>query len=133
MQTQHSQFEAGELRIEVNVAPEGVRLDWTGRSAEREPGKLLAPFFGDTLLQATTASAAVEMHFENLQHLNSSTINALIHFLRLAREAGVAVTLVFDPGLKWQLLSFEALRVFELPDGLMKLRPAGDGVPGSRL
>ena len=36
--------------------------------------------------------------------------------------AGVQVTLYFDPALEWQQLSFEALRVFERPDGWVRFR-----------
>ena len=117
------QFSVGDLQIAFNAAAnETVRLDWTGRSSHRDPARILAAFFGDALHRATT-SGVIEMHFEKLEHFNSSTISALIGFVRAARTAGIELRLVFDPGLKWQLLSFEALRVFEKPDGLFKLQP----------
>ena len=46
-----------------------------------------------------------------------TAINILI---RDARDKGVRMVLVFDPELKWQVLSFEALHLFERPDGLLK-------------
>lgn len=112
----------GGLCVSLTAASAGLRIDWTGRSSHRDPGRVLSAFFGDALQRAGATTGAIEMHFEKLEHFNSSTISALITFLRAARSVGVELTLVFDPGLKWQLLSFEALRVFEKPDGLFKLR-----------
>jgi hypothetical protein len=117
------EFNAGDLHIALNAAAnEGLRLDWTGRSSHRDPARILASFFGDALHRASSAGV-IEMHFEKLEHFNSSTISALIGFVRAARKAGVELRLVFDPDLKWQSLSFDALRVFEKPDGLFKLQP----------
>jgi hypothetical protein len=119
------EFKAGDLHIALNAAAnDAVRLDWTGRSSHRDPARILAAFFGDALYRASP-SGIIEMHFEKLEHFNSSTISALIGFLRAARRAGIQLRLVFDPGLKWQQLSFEALRVFETPDGLFQLQPVG--------
>jgi len=121
------QFKAGELHIALNArGDEGVRLDWTGRSSHRDPARILASFFGDALDRAAPGGV-IEMHFEKLEHFNSSTISALIGFVRAARKSDIALKLFFDPEQKWQLLSFEALRVFEKPDGLFRLQPIGGG------
>jgi hypothetical protein len=117
------QFQAGDLHIALNAASkDAVRLDWTGRSSDRDPARVLAEFFGNALHRAGHRGV-IEMHFEELEHFNSSTISALIGFVRAARKAEIHLRLVFDPNQKWQELSFEALRVFEKPDGLFKLQP----------
>lgn len=114
----------GQLHIDLTMpSPGTLRVDWSGRSNERDPARALAPIFDEALARAAMAEAPIEMHFENLEQFNSSTITALIGFVRHAHAEGVPLVLVYDPGLRWQALSFEALRVFERPDGLLRLEP----------
>ena len=56
--------------------------------------------------------ASIEMHFEKLDHFNSSTIAAVIRFIQDARQRGVKLIIVYNQALKWQKLSFDAMRVF---------------------
>jgi hypothetical protein len=102
-----------------------LRLDWRGRSTDRQPEIVLAPFFRQ-VLDAAGQGGALELHFEALDHFNSSTITAIIGLVAQARARGTRLVLVYDPALRWQKLSFEALMVFRKDDGLLELRP----VPG---
>ncbi|MDP1829131.1 MAG: hypothetical protein Q8L48_38060 [Archangium sp.] len=112
----------GDSSIEVRDSCGLLRLDWTGRSNARQPGLALGPWFAALLLRARVAGAGVEVHFEQLEFFNSSTISATIQFIREAQAQGVPLVFVFDGELKWQALTFEALRTFELPDGLLQIR-----------
>ena len=94
-------------------APGVIRVQWLGRSDARFPGEALNPYLSQVLAQAHAAAAAVEMHFEDLEYLNSSTISVVMHFLATAREARVPLSFTYQPKVRWQKLSFEALRVFE--------------------
>jgi|SRR5581483_3945969 len=114
---------AGDLRIEVGEADGSVRLDWKGKSNDRQPSKILVPYFKQVLAQARERGATVEMHFEKLDHFNSSTITAIIQTIQEARNGAVKLVLVYDQSLKWQKLSFDALRVFA-KDELLQLRSA---------
>ena len=97
----------GDLRIEAlesgPAAP--VQLLWKGKSNDRHPSRV-----------------PVELHFEKLDHFNSSTITALIQLIQDARERNVRLVIVFDKALKWQKLSFDALRVFSRGDDLLQLK-----------
>jgi hypothetical protein len=122
-------FVSGDLRINavginaVDPAPPGVaRYDWGGRSNDRQPGKLLGPYFGRVLDDAQERKAAVEMHFEKLEHFNSSTITAFIQLIQDARQRAITLVFVYNQALKWQRLSFDALRVFVKGDGLLDLK-----------
>jgi hypothetical protein len=117
-------FVAGDLRIDVFEAmpPAPTRLFWNGRSIERDPSRLLIPFYERILATASDKRATVEMHFERLEHFNSSTVSTLIQLIQDARKRGVRLILVFKEGLRWQKLSFEALKIFVKEDGLLELR-----------
>jgi hypothetical protein len=100
-----------------------IHLTWKGRSGARNPGELLAPYFRNVLqLAADRGPAPVEMHFERLEHFNSSTVAVLIHLIQQARSRQVPLVFVYDQSLKWQKLSFDAMRVFVKSDGLLQLR-----------
>lgn len=116
---------SGDLRISVSV-PEhagSVRLIWRGKSTERYPAQTLAPFFAKVLQQATKDGLAIEMHFQDLEHFNSSTISAVIQLIQDARQRKVKMSVIYDPKLRWQKLSFDALRVFSGSDGLLVILP----------
>ncbi|MSP62300.1 MAG: hypothetical protein EXR72_18610 [Myxococcales bacterium] len=113
---------AGGLRIDVVLEPGLAVLAWTGKSNDRNPSKILGPYLAAVIDDAAKRALAVEMHFERLDHVNSSTIAAIIQLLQEARRRGVRLVLVYDPSLRWQRMSFDALRVFEQADDLLRLR-----------
>jgi hypothetical protein len=115
----------GDLTIEVTQAPDGAfHCVWRGKSNERNPPEGLKPWFDKLLVEATERHGAIEMHFEKLEHFNSSTITALIRLIQTCRKAAVKLVMIYDQSLKWQRLSFDALRVFEKSDDLFHLRAA---------
>ncbi len=116
----------GDLVIDADDSKPGlIRLNWKGKSNDREPGKILNPYFRKVVDRAAEAQARIEAHFEDLAFFNSSTIGSIIYCVQSARELGVEMTIVFNPGMDWQRLSFEALRVFEKSDGLLKFQATG--------
>lgn len=116
-------FVAGELTIKPRLDDDHViRLDWLGKSNARQPNAVLGPFFKEVTEEAAKRGATLEMHFEELEHFNSSTITALIQLIQELPQKNVKLVLVFDNGLKWQKLSFDALRIFEKTDGFLSFR-----------
>jgi hypothetical protein len=115
---------AGELRITTEPPTDGatIQLNWLGKSGDRHPRKILEPYFTDVLKNVSEQGLELELHFEKLQHLNSSTITALIQLIQDARHQNVKLTFVYDSNVRWQKLSFEALDVFAR-DGAVALRP----------
>lgn len=100
-----------------------LRLVWRGRSTARNPGELLVPYFQGVFDWATKSGrATVEMHFERMEHFNSSTVGALIYLIQDARGKQIPLVFVYDQKLKWQKLSFDAMRVFVKSDGLLQMR-----------
>lgn len=119
-------LKTSDLVIEVreDPTPPTLVLSWRGRSADRYPGRVLGPFFAEALDRAAEGGAAVEMRFHALEHFNSSTITAVIELIQDARARGVRLVIAYDGAVKWQRLSFDALRVFNRGDALMELRPS---------
>ena len=119
---------AGDLRIEWQDGTDGasagpIRLLWQGRSNDRRPSRILDPYFDTVLSAARARGVPVELHFEEVEHFNSATITSIIQVIQDARNRGVRMVIFFDPSLKWQKLSFDALRVFSRKDGLLEIRP----------
>ena len=116
-------FSAGDLIITAEEESAGsIRLIWQGSSTDRYPGRVLGPYFSTVLGEAATRRSPVEMRFEKLEHFNSSTITCIIQVIQDARKRGVRLVITFDHSLKWQRLSFDALRVFTKGDELLELR-----------
>lgn len=115
----------GDLRIEAreDEASTAVQLLWKGKSNNRHPGEALAPYFREVLAIASMRKLPIELHFEKLEHFNSSTITSIIQLIQDSRARAVKLVLVYDEALKWQKLSFDALRVFARDD-LLELRSA---------
>ena len=114
---------SGDLTIEVTVSPEGIySCTWRGKSNERNPPEILKPWFEQLLAAVGEKNGSIEMHFEKIEHFNSSTITALIRLIQICRKTNIKLAMVYDQTLKWQRLSFDALRVFEKNDELFSLR-----------
>jgi hypothetical protein len=119
-----SDLAVGDLRIGRRVVGDALLLEWSGRSQELDPERSVGTFLREAVREAQASGHRLEMHFEVLEHFNSSTVTTLIQLIRFARARRVPVVIVFDESLKWQRLSFEALRVFQVADGLFEVRSA---------
>ena len=115
---------AGDLTIDVDKRGGFLRCDWRGRSVDRDADATLRPFFDRLLARAQALGTAIEMHFEHLEYFNSSTIGTLITFIQRSRRQKVMLRIVYAADIKWQSLSFDALRMFEKGDQLFELRTA---------
>ena len=115
---------AGDLRIDVDETtdPGAIRLHWLGMSTDRQPEKVLAPFFQVVLQAVVEQTRTLELHFEKIERFNSSTILSIIQLIQAARNRSTRMIVVYDPTRKWQRLSFDALRIFDKKDGLFELR-----------
>jgi hypothetical protein len=113
----------GELtaRIDRSTASAlSVKLE--GRSASRDAGAALAPLFEHVIAAARDEKRVIVLRFEALEYFNSTTIAALVQFIRATQGAGLGLEIVYDRTRRWQALSFEALR-----RALRPLQSAGPG------
>jgi hypothetical protein len=104
-------FIIGDLTARLDRPGPGVLgVRFTGRSAARDARVALAPLFDRTVEAARDERRTVALHFEALEYFNSSTIAALVQFIRTAQEAGLGLEIVYDGRQRWQAMSFDALR-----------------------
>jgi len=89
-----------ELQTTLGLEEPGIlRLHFAGKSASREAGRVLAPTFDAALSQATSEHRSLELRFERLEYFNSSTISALVQFIRAAQRAmWDDLRLIVEPG-----------------------------------
>jgi hypothetical protein len=115
---------AGDLKIDVveSGPRDPIVLVWSGKSNHREPNKILGPYLGGAITEAVERKVAIELHFEKVDHFNSSTVTSIIQLIQEARQKSVRLVFIYDQKLKWQKLSFDALRVFDKGDDLLQLR-----------
>jgi hypothetical protein len=99
------------LKITAEISPALLRVDWTGKSAARQPVLALGPYIERLLSEASAVHCPVEMHFEKLEYFNSSTITVVIQMVQSFIARSVPLTIVYNGALSWQRASFEALRV----------------------
>lgn len=118
-------LQAGVLAIDVveRAAPPTVQLLWRGKSMERHPHAILAPFFAEALALAAARAATLEMNFQATSLVNSSTVSAIIELIQNAHARAVALVIHYDPAQRWQQASFDALRAFDRGDGLLEIEP----------
>ncbi len=110
-------FAEKALALELSERGGDVVLAWRGRSEEREPSRFLVPVLQEALEAARAGGRRLVLDFTALDYMNSSTFAPLVKLLELARRTGVAVQVRYSLAVKWQSLSFTALRAFETPDG----------------
>ena len=111
----------GDLRVDVTETSTHLRLDWRGKSNARQPELQLNPFLNDVSAKAAVGKLGIDMHFEELEFFNSSTITVIIQHVKELRERGVKLLVSYDRGQKWQKIFFDALSMFEKADGLLKI------------
>jgi hypothetical protein len=122
---------AGELTIDPLPSSPGegggkaITLVWKGRSTDRQPSRAILPYITVWLEKALHDQVPLAMEFDALEHMNSSTITAIVQIVREAKIRGIPLVIKYDESKRWQKLGFAALRVFVTGDGLFELVPSG--------
>jgi hypothetical protein len=101
----------GELSVKADRAgTDRIEVLLGGKSSSRDAGRDLQSVFEQLLATARAERRTLHLHFEKLEYFNSSTIAALVQFIRTAQASDVSVVVRYDGSLKWQAMSFDALR-----------------------
>ena len=82
-------------------------LTWVGKSESRDPSSLLNPYFKSIF--GKFKGKDLELKFEQLKYMNSSTVPPIIQLIKDLEEHGIRSTITYDNNSKWQAASFKAL------------------------
>jgi hypothetical protein len=110
-------FSSNHLTLEKIVDEPSITIRFIGRSNERNPSKFIYPILSDAFDQSTTDRKDIILDFMDLEYMNSSTITPILKILdKVKREGTYQLTIMYNQSLKWQDLSFSALKIFETKD-----------------
>jgi len=115
-------FASHFLTLEKIVGDTSITIRFIGKSNERNPSKFISPILSDVLHQSDSGNKEIVLDFKELEYMNSSTITPILKILdKATREKYYRITIAYRQSLKWQDLSFSALKIFELKDNKIKI------------
>jgi len=115
-------FASHFLTLEKIVGDTSITIRFIGKSNERNPSKFISPILSDVLHQSDSGDKEIILDFKELEYMNSSTITPILKILdKATREKNYRITIAYRQSLKWQDLSFSALKIFELKDNKIKI------------
>jgi len=110
-------FSNNHLTLEKIVDEPSITIRFIGRSNERNPSKFIYPILSDALDQSAAEGQDIILDFKDLEYMNSSTITPILKILnKVKQEEAYQLTITYNKSLKWQDLSFSALKIFETKD-----------------
>jgi anti-anti-sigma regulatory factor len=115
-------FTNNSLEIKVTENEDSIKLTWSGKSIDREPGKFISPILLDIIKRSTDAGKRVILDFGKLAYMNSSTITPIIKVLERAKKGKNKITVTYEKSLRWQEVNFSALRIFETADQRVEIK-----------
>jgi hypothetical protein len=110
-------FTQNTLTIELTHSENEVRLDWRGKSNDRQPDAFLVPVMRRALEDSDGGRLPVVLDFSAMEYMNSSTFAPLVRMLDQVARGKWRVRLEYDGARRWQMLNFAALKAFETADG----------------
>lgn len=115
-------LEHDQLKLEIMEGTNDINIKWLGKSIDRDPSKFLNPVLKDLLDSANTGKKSVMLDFRGLEYMNSSTITPIVHILAQMGSEVPSVTLLYNKQLRWQDISFSALKIFKVKDSRVEVR-----------
>ncbi len=115
-------FEHNLLKIHLTDGSDSIHIGLTGKSVERDPGKMITPILLNALKNTGEENRHIILNFCQLDFMNSSTITPIIKILDRAKRGNNRLTILYNKALKWQALSFSALEIFETRDKRIEIK-----------
>jgi hypothetical protein len=110
------------LTLEKIEDEPSITIRFIGRSNERNPSKFIFPILSDALDESSVSNKEYILDFMQLEYMNSSTITPILKILnKVKEERNYQITIVYKQSLKWQELSFSALKIFETRDKKIRI------------
>jgi len=115
-------LENEQLKLEISDEPDVITVKWLGKSIERDPAKFLNPVLKEIFETANSGRKSILMDFRNLEYMNSSTITPIVKILAETGRDVVKVSIIYSKMLRWQDISFSALKIFKVKDSRVEVR-----------
>lgn len=115
-------YVSNSLKIEIQENTDTITTYWTGKSIDRNPSQFINPILVDLVSRSNEGNKRIILDFQKLDYMNSSTITPLIKILERANKGRMNVTVQYNRLLKWQDLSFSALKIFQTKDKRVEIR-----------
>ena len=120
--TETKVFEQNLLKIHLTNSNDSIHIGLTGKSVERDPSQIITPILLDALKHTGVENRHIILNFCQLEYMNSSTITPIIKILERAKRGNNRLTVLYNSSLKWQSLSFSALKIFETGDKRIEIK-----------
>ena len=115
-------FVSNLLKVEVKETIDSIVTNWTGKSVDRNPSKFITPILVNLLERSNEVKKRFILDFQKLEYMNSSTITPIIKILERAKNGNGQISVIYNKLLKWQDLSFSALKIFQTKDKRVEIR-----------
>jgi hypothetical protein len=115
-------YVSNSLKLEVQENTDSITTDWIGKSIDRNPGQFLNPILVKLIKKGNETHKRIVLDFRKLEYMNSSTITPIIKILERAKKGKMNVTIQYNRLLKWQDLSFSALKIFQTKDKRVEIK-----------
>jgi hypothetical protein len=106
MRRSHMNLKDENLEIKLEEGQKNI-ITWIGKSEARDPSSVINPYFKDIF--GKFKGRDLEIKFEQLKYMNSSTVPPIIQLIKDLEESGIKSTITYDKNSKWQVASFKAL------------------------
>ena len=100
-------FEFGNLTISVELKDETYILSWLGVSDNKELINTLEPYYLEIIGEAK--SKKITLDFTQLKAMNSSSVPAIIGWMKAMSEKRIDATILYNKDSGWQKTSFRLL------------------------
>ena len=115
-------FVSNLLKIELEEKKDAIKISWSGKSIDREPGKFITPILVNAIRRSSGLNKKIILDFRELAYMNSSSITPVIKILERAKRGRTQIRVVYKKSLKWQDLSFSALEIFRTKDRRVEIK-----------
>jgi hypothetical protein len=115
-------FVSNLLKLELEEKKDSIKISWSGKSIDREPGKFITPILVNAIRRSSGLNKKIILDFRELAYMNSSSITPVIKILERAKRGRTQIRVVYRKSLKWQDLSFSALEIFRTKDRRVEIK-----------
>ena len=115
-------FVSNLLKIELEEKKDSIKIGWSGKSIDREPGRFITPILVNAIRRSSSLNKRIILDFRELAYMNSSSITPVIKILERAKRGRTQIRVVYKKSLKWQDLSFSALEIFRTKDRRVEIK-----------